>query len=222
MDFDGNFWTQSREQIITPLKDNAGCAMFVYANKEYFVQIMDRIKGFSGQQEGEVIQVYFEFFGGNIQKGVGVSGLPKMLNIFGIRVSPGSDSSAWETKEFYADIFDNTFIKELNSSGIYHKYQFTHWYVYVDFNAPEVAQNQLVELCNRVEKGCPVARFFKQDADANTLVGEGIVCTPLQTESIGFDVRQHFFKVKGEKHSSSKVKTTASVDVEKVASVDVS
>ena len=143
-----------------------------------------------------------------------------MLNIFGIRVSPGSDSSAWETKEFYADIFDNTFIKELNSSGIYHKYQFTHWYVYVDFNAPEVAQNQLVELCNRVEKGCPVARFFKQDADANTLVGEGIVCTPLQTESIGFDVRQHFFKVKGEKHSSSKVKTTASVDVEKVASVD--
>jgi hypothetical protein len=49
------------------------------------------------------------------------------------------------------------------------------------------------------------------------LVGEGIVW---QCVTPGYEQSRVMFKVKGEKHSSSKVKTLASVDVEKVNSIN--
>lgn len=216
-----DMWVQSRENIITPLKDNAGLAMFVHANRELFGGLLDVIEAASEETDtNKVIQLFGEGFGGNIQKGVGVSGLPKSINIFGIRISEDAASSEWKQKGFYDLVFDASYLSQLNSQNIYAKYQFPVWYIDVDFNKPEVSQNALVELTEAVEKDCPVARFFKPDADVGSLVGEGIVCTPIQKDDIGFDVRQHFFKCKGEKHANSKVRTIASIDVEKVSSID--
>jgi hypothetical protein len=78
----------------------------------------------------------------------------------------------------------------------------------IDFNQPELVQNKLSELTLAVEAECPVAKAFGFSG-----VGEGIVW------SCEYKGVVHRFKVKGEKHSSSKVKTLASVDVEKINSI---
>lgn len=216
-----DIWVQSRENIITPLKDNAGLAMFVHANKDIFNVLLDKVESLSGEGDTtKFVQVFGEGFGSSIQKGVGVNGLPKSICIFGIRISEDSASSNWMQKDFYDQVFTEEFLKQLNEVHVYTKYQFGVQTIDIDFNRPEDTQNKLVEITEAVEKDCPVARYFKPDAEMGTLIGEGIVCTPIQTDSIGFDVRQHFFKVKGEKHSSTKTKNLASVDTEKLASVD--
>ena len=69
-------------------------------------------------------------------------------------------------------------------------------------------QNQLSELTIAVEEECPVAKAFGFSG-----IGEGIVW------STNVNGIVHRFKVKGEKHSSSKVKTLAAVDVEKLGSI---
>jgi hypothetical protein len=73
---------------------------------------------------------------------------------------------------------------------------------------PQLVQNQLSDMTIEVEDECPVAKAFGFSG-----VGEGIVWT------CEFKGVVHRFKVKGEKHSSSKVKTLANVDVEKIESI---
>ena len=76
----------------------------------------------------------------------------------------------------------------------------------IDFNKPEFAQNHLIKITNSVEKECPVAAHF----GIKNGIGEVVVW------SAEYKGIVHRFKTKGEKHSASKVKKLASVDVEKV------
>jgi uncharacterized protein YaaR (DUF327 family) len=64
--------------------------------------------------------------------------------------------------------------------------------------------NTLVEYTAQVEQECPVGKYFGVIG-----TGEGIVWIPESNEY------RHAFKVKGEKHSISKVKKLTSVDTEK-------
>jgi hypothetical protein len=73
---------------------------------------------------------------------------------------------------------------------------------------PQLIQNKLGEITEAVEKECPVAKAFGFSG-----VGEGVVWS---VEYKGINYR---FKVKGEKHSVSKVKTLAAVDTEKLNSI---
>ena len=207
---------QSRERICTIESDNAGFAIWSHGKRELISKIMDDIRRVTGHSTGK-IQIYGEWFGGNIQKGVGVSGLPKMFMIFGIRVSDDAESTNWEQKPVYDQVFG---MMRYASDNIYTKYDFGADYVEVDFTQPEIAQNKFVEMTNLVEHDCPVARWFKPDAEVGTLIGEGIVITPIQTESIGFDATSFIAKIKGEKHSVSKVKTTNAVSPEYIESVN--
>jgi hypothetical protein len=75
----------------------------------------------------------------------------------------------------------------------------------IDFNMPQLMQNALSALTIAVEEECPVAKAFGVSG-----VGEGIVWIG---ECNGYRLA---FKVKGEKHSSSKVTTLAAVDTEKL------
>lgn len=206
---------QSRERICTIESDNAGFALWSHGKRQLISKIMDDICRVTGHTTGNV-QIYGEWFGGNIQKGVGVTGLPKMFMIFGIRVSDDAESTKWEQKSVYEQVFDKMFYA---ADNIYTKYDFGVEYVEVDFNKPEFAQNKFVEMTDKVEHDCPVARWFKPDAEVGSLIGEGIVITPIQTEDIGFDVTSHIAKIKGEKHAVSKVKTTNAVDPERIASI---
>jgi len=203
----GGLWAQSRENIITVEKDNAGFAFFVDSNKGTFQHLIDKvlIKNNLDAKENSVT-IYGEWCGGNIQKGVGISNLPKSFFIFGVKVSPiVADEEEAKLKPAYWVDYDY-----LRSpvNKIYNILDYATWEIDIDFNMPQLVTNKLSELTLAVEEECPVAKAFGFSG-----IGEGIVWT---VEINGVVYR---FKVKGEKHSSSKVKTLASVDVEKLESI---
>ena len=155
--------------------------------------------------DNNTISVYGEWAGGNIQKGVGITNLPKSFFIFGVKVTPHVGDNESKESAYWIDYSDlrNT------DARIYNIDDFETYSIDIDFNTPETVQNKLSELTLAVEEECPVAKAFGFSG-----IGEGIVWS--YTDEKGATLR---FKVKGEKHSSSKVKTLASVDVEKVASI---
>ena len=90
--------------------------------------------------------------------------------------------------------------------NIWSAFDFPHYTIDIDFKMPETAQNELSELTLAVEAECPVGASFGVSG-----IGEGIVWSNLE--------HRLRFKVKGEKHSVTKVKKLAKVDVEKVESM---
>lgn len=203
----GDLWYQSRENIITPEKDNAGFAFFAESNRDVFLDLMLEIAENENINRNEnTITIYGEWCGGNIQKGVGITNLPKSFFIFGVKITPHTETEE-ELKANPAYWVDYTYL-ESTDNKIYNINNFTTYTIDIDFNMPQLVQNQLSEMTIDVENECPVAKSFGFSG-----VGEGIVWS---TEVNGI---VHRFKVKGEKHSSSKVKTLAAVDVEKLESI---
>lgn len=207
-------WAQSRENIITPEKDNAGFAFFVSTKTDVFQKMFDEI----AEKEGvdlntNTISIYGEFAGSNIQKNVAVSQIPKSMFIFGVKISPFTsveeDVDNGETtknapKAYWVDYTDLRAPEE----RIFNIDDFGTYEIDVDFNMPQLVQNQIIDMTMAVEKECPVGKFFGVEG-----IGEGIVFSA----NVNGEVYQ--FKSKGELHSASKVKTLASVDVEKLNSV---
>ena len=202
--FDGTeLWCQSRSNIITPVKDNAGFACFVHSKREYFTSALTRLYNKLHLDAGDILAVYGEWAGGNIQKGVAVTGLDKFFSVFGVRIVRGDeyrwvDPSVWH--------YEFTAIEE---RSVYSIFDFPHHTITIDFNNPEQVQNELGSLTLQIEEECPVGKFFGVSG-----VGEGVVWTAYRENG-----QQYCFKVKGEKHSNSKVKVLAAVDTEKVANV---
>ena len=202
---EGGYWVQSRENIITPEKDNAGFAFFVESKKEVFKKFVDQINGLSFfNLSKNTVTIYGEWCGGNIQKGVGICNLPKSFFIFGVKVTPHTNSEE-ELKEKPAFWIPSHYLSSPDDN-IYNIEDFPTFSIDIDFNMPQLVQNDLSELTLAVEEECPVAKAF---GFPNT-IGEGIVW------SANVNGVVHRFKCKGEKHSSSKVKTLATVDVEKL------
>lgn len=143
--------------------------------------------------------VYGEWCGQGIMKGTAISSLPKMFVPFAIL----SGDRWWSPSEMKTFFF---------YSGLKCIYDYPNWAKTIDFNCPEEFQNELVELTNAVEAECPIGKTFGVAG-----VGEGIVWWAEPRED--FDTSDLIFKVKGEKHSESKVKVLAAVDVEKIASI---
>lgn len=202
-------WAQSRENIITPEKDNAGFAFFVESTKDVFITLVDMVSKRSNVDlKTNTVSIYGEWCGGNIQKGVGITNLPKSFFIFGVKVSPMVDyNDEVAVKNNPAYWVDST---DLGNSDvkIYNISDFENYSIEIDFNMPQLVQNKLSELTIVVEEECPVAKAF-----GFTGIGEGIVWA---CEYKGVVYR---FKVKGEKHSSSKVKVLAAVDTDKLNSI---
>lgn len=155
---------------------------------------LDGMFGRMNYEFNEYIAVFGEWCGKTIQKGVAISNLPKMFVVFAVNVD-----GVWVTPNYFYD----------NEQGIYNIHQFPTYSMSIDFNNPELVQNKLVELTDAVEKECPVGKYFGVSG-----IGEGIVWNAKHNG--------HFyqFKVKGEKHQSSKVRTLASVDVELVQNIN--
>lgn len=201
------YWAQSRENIITPEKDNAGFAFFVESHKEAFKKFANQINSHNlFDARDNIVTIYGEWCGGNIQKGVGICNLPKSFFIFGVKVSPITNSEE-EARLKPAFWIPYHYLKS-PEDNIYNIDDFPTYSIDIDFNMPQLIQNQLSELTIAVEDECPVAKAFGFSG-----IGEGIVW------STNVNGIVHRFKVKGEKHSSSKVKTLAAVDVEKLGSI---
>ena len=83
-------YVQSRENIITPEKDNSACAFNVMQNKGCWMDIIvDLVNEYHIDVNTHTISIYFEWVGKGIQKGVGISEIDKASFIFTqFKVSP--------------------------------------------------------------------------------------------------------------------------------------
>lgn len=195
-------WYQSRNGIITPQNDNAGFAQFAENNTTSFDNLFKRIieEGLNGNCPEDLrILIYGEWFGGNIQKGVAVSSLPKKFAIFEVLLLPDDTESFFGRirlpKELFKTLSDH-------DHSIYNIYDFGEYQVDVDLSIPELAAETLTKLTCDVESECPVGKYFDVIG-----TGEGIVWDLYKP---GDDNHQDFlirFKTKGEKHSVTKVKS---------------
>jgi hypothetical protein len=141
-----------------------------------------------------------------------------MFVIFGVKISPNNPSNQSNSKisAYWVDHgFDvsvahgNVIFLSEGSRNIWNIEDFKMYSITIDFNNPKGAQNELIRLTEEVEAECPVGNDFGVKG-----IGEGIVWTHTLK-----DGSRYVFKVKGEKHSSSKVKKLATVDIEKINSV---
>lgn len=149
--YDGEeIWAQSKKNIITPEKDNAGFAQFVYNNKEYFEKLMKSV------YKGDTIALFGEFAGKGVQNKVAISELPKSFFIFGLKVF----GKGWVPLDF--DLEDHPNVFKLTN--------FKTYTIEVDFNNPKSSQNKIIKLVEEVENECPVAKHFGISG-----IGEGIV-----------------------------------------------
>lgn len=197
------FWVQSRQNIITVIKDNAGFAFFAESNNIHFLSLIQDIKNENNIDTSiYTISIYGEWAGKGIKKGVGISQLEKAFYVFGVKVSKPQD------EEFNSYWVDSSNIRN-NDCRIFNVNDYKTYSIDVDFNMPQLSQNKFAEITEQVEKECPISKAFGIDNG----MGEGVVW------SVEYKGNNHRFKVKGEKHSVSKVKKLASVDVEKLNSI---
>ena len=197
----GGYHCQGRNRVVSLTDDNAGFAAYVHTSKVY-----EELRN-SFTENGFTdctISIYGEWCGGNIQKGVALNGLQKMFVIFAIRIDDHHDDSMeWITPK---GMFNEEKLKEKNCYLID---SFKTYSIDINFNHPELVQNEIISLTEQVENECPVGKAFGVSG-----IGEGIVW-----KCVDIPFPDYWFKVKGEKHSVSKVKTLASVDTEKVNSI---
>jgi hypothetical protein len=195
-------WAQSRERIITPYDDNAAFAKYVEANK-------DALKAYLRAHTDETGLAYLfgEWAGPNVQKGVAISQIPaKSFFAFELLTIHREDDGTEHVH--YGDLM----LGGNNLSHIPDTYRigsFQTHHMDIDFSRPQDFQNELVRLTDLVEENCPVAAEFGQSG-----IGEGIVWHNRET-----GLR---FKVKGEKHSVSKVSTVKPIseaDLERIKTI---
>jgi hypothetical protein len=168
--------------------------------------------------EDYIVTLYGEWAGKGINKGVGISQIPKSFFIFGLKLTPtGSNSEESEDKAFwvpsdYTSCVGHGDVLILNSpsNDIWNIASFKGYQIDIDFNNLNDAVKELTKLTEEVEAECPVAKEF----GIENSTGEGIVWTSF------VDSIRHTFKTKGEKHRSSKVKKIVEVDAEKMNSVN--
>lgn len=197
-------WYQSRENIITPQKDNAGFAFFAESNKEAFIDLFNKVK----EKENidltkNTISIFGEWCGSGIQKGVAISQIPKSIFIFGVKIAPFEIEGLEKQNPSYW--VDSSYLKCIEKR-IYNVNDFETYNIDIDFNVPQLSQNKLSDLTIEVEEQCPIGKSFGVEG-----IGEGIVWF------CDYKGQRYIFKVKGEKHSKSKVKVLNKVDDEKIS-----
>ena len=192
---------QSRERVLSLTQDNAGFMLYMSSIQNTIYQIFDDIWVPTGTKK---IALYGEWCGQGIQKGVAISELPKMFVIFGIKAISEDGEGEWLDLSSY-DLNDISFPDQ----RIYSIFDFPNYEIKIDFEKPEVAQNEMIKITEAVEAECPVGKAFGVSG-----IGEGVVW---KCSTPGWTSSDFMFKVKGEKHSVSKVNTLAAVDVEKIA-----
>lgn len=195
----GELTFQSRNRALRVGDDNAGfAAHFSDPRNSLWLELaMASIALHNGIEPGTEFTVFGEWCGKGIQKGVALSQLPKMFVIFAAVVG-----DRWLDVNCIDGIYKD--------GSVYSIHSFPTFEIEIDFNVPELAQNEMVRITEEVERECPVGKAFGVSG-----IGEGVVWTPAEnTDS------KYWFKVKGEKHSSSKVAKLAAVDTERFRARD--
>jgi hypothetical protein len=190
-----------------------------------FETYRDFARDFSGKLNRDFHKLCFfgEFVGNGVQKGVAVDQLDKMFVIFDVAIIESKDDIkdsrkwTWINGEDLKAYFNSTMIGmecldlwsgETNlpnvPKNLYCIENFLTWDLIVnvfDNVAHKEIQNTLQAITEEVEKECPFAKAFGVSG-----VGEGVVW-----KADGFR-----FKVKGDEHTTSKVRTLNPVELAKI------
>tara|TARA_R110002124_G_C8845277_1_gene505899 strand:- start:33 stop:1064 length:1032 start_codon:yes stop_codon:yes gene_type:complete len=197
------FWIQSRNNIITIENDNAGFAFFAESRKSEFLTLLETLADEDDNIDSDcTISIYGEWAGKGVQKSVGISQLDKAFYIFGVKVSKPQD------EEFNSYWIDSSNVRN-TECRIFNVEDYETYSIDVDFNMPQLSQNKFGEITEKVENECPISKAFGIDNG----LGEGVVW------SVEYKNTVHRLKVKGDKHSVTKVKKLANVDVEKLKTI---
>lgn len=185
-------WVQSKNNIITPEKDNAGCARFVEENKEAWYEVIREVLAGRDIQDN-ILYVYFEWCGGSIQAKTALTGLDKRAILFKhFKVVHPDETHTWHS----------TGTVDVPYANIYNINNYKKWSIDIDFNRPDIAQNAMIAMLPNLEASSPLGEAMGIASN----IGEGIVWT------FEYKGKLHKFKVKGEKHSNSKVTILKPVD----------
>lgn len=195
LDENGELEVWSRTRKIDIDRDNHGFAFFVKTNEDFFLT-------FLRQCHPAKATLYGEWCGGNIQKGVALCELEKMFVVFACKVEH-PDGPKW------VDLSGGP-PRDKGEHRIYSIYDFPTYKITIDFNTPAAAQNEMISITEAVEAECPVAKQLGVSG-----IGEGVVW---KLDGDEYNDSGHWWKVKGDKHSVSKVKTMVAIDPEKLAS----
>jgi hypothetical protein len=199
-----SFSYQSRERVLTTTSDNAGFMLNQMEHESVWRDVAWQVTREIPQHRNVAkVAIFGEWCGSSIQKGVALNQLPKMFVIFAIKAVFDDESTRWMPI--------GEIDLHLPDSNLFNIDTFPTWEVAIDFSCPELAQNKMIEITEAVEAECPVGKYFGVSG-----IGEGVVWTCV---SEGWNDSGTWFKVKGEKHSVSKVKTLAAVDVEAAATL---
>lgn len=222
------YQVQSRNNILTLESDNAGFAQFALNPKvkSFVKEKIEKIYNKLSQEEKVKVLsifVYGEWAGSNIQKGVAITQMEKFFAPFDVAIYLEKENQEENNQEVFVrkwldqkevEEFKNEELRIFPISTVVNPE-----YLNIKFDAIslEKVAKELSNLTVEVEKEDPFAKHFGFSG-----VGEGIVWKVVYEEDYGnqFDLRKIGdlrFKVKGEKHAVSKVKTLAPIDFEKVA-----
>ncbi|KAJ3135902.1 hypothetical protein HDU90_003643 [Geranomyces variabilis] len=139
-------------------------------------------------EDGSVQQLMIagEYCGGNIQKGIALSQLPKMFVIFGVRIN-----GRFQDPYDYRDL-------ELPDYQIYNIFRVAPYRIPLDLSVNDNSVlDRLKQITDDVERECPYGKNFSVSG-----IGEGVVwCVEEFPHCTRF-----YFKVKGPEHATSRVK----------------
>lgn len=205
----------------TLLSDNAEFAQTMLRRYDSVLEVVENAKRLVKEVTGvdlRPIKISGEWCGSGIQKGVGISYLPKKsFFIFGIKAGATDQTikQGWLPVEYTSNLTS----VETELDSIYAIADFPVKEITIDFQNAVYSQNTLIEHTMAAESECPVSKDLGLvDSEGNPQrLGEGYVWTP---KDINYCWDSgNWFKTKGEKHSVSKVKTLASVCPEKLNSI---
>lgn len=208
---DGRIYFQSKSRVLDLTHDNSGfCRHMEQVDvAPLFEQAEENYRQLHGSEPVYPIELAGEWAGKGIQKGVAISEVDKFFSIFAVRfgheVDTGDRLVGWEQITNYANL-------KMHEARIFNILDFGKFEVSVKVALPQLASQELQDITLEVEAQCPAGKFFNIEG-----VGEGVVWTPADAELVTNP--QSWFKVKGQKHSVSKVSTLAAVDPEKLESM---
>lgn len=218
---DGDLWFQSRENIITYEKDNAGFATWGEQNANTWKKIYDIVTS-TELLDHDAFYIYGEWFGASIQKGVALSQIPeKKFGIFKMvfvnfrtkvikRMLDGVEIEEEVDADEHFEIDPCNYHEQINAmlpNVVVIDYIVPPVEVMIDFAAPDKVQNKLLEMVLAIEAECPVGKYFGVSG-----IGEGVVFSCDEVDWLPK------FKCKGELHSASKVKTVRELTEAEIAS----
>ena len=192
---DNSLFCQSRNRVLSLDDDNYDFVKYIEDNKSEFLKIFNEIKNKINTENYDSIIIYGEWAGKGIQNKVAVSELDRFFAPFSIR---GINKGTIDILDVKLEINESIRFYPIETFGIYN--------VELDLDNVHLAQQEIKNITIAIENECPVGKYFGISG-----IGEGVVFTD--------ETRTYSFKSKGEKHSVSKVKTMANVDVEKIKKI---